>query len=116
MGIVVDRHQGPPPGEDDIIAMMRADGLAPHAWGNAPGDTYGWHEHGYEKLLYCIRGRIVFHTGAGDADLGPGTSWCCHRTPRTRPPSAPKGSAAWRRRAKVRSRLAEQVKTMPVAS
>lgn len=72
MGIVVDRHQGPPPGEDDIIAMMRADGLAPHAWGNAPGDTYGSHEHGYEKVLYCIRGRIVFHTGAGDADLGPG--------------------------------------------
>jgi hypothetical protein len=37
MGIVVSRHQGPPPGEDEIIALMCADGLAPHAWGSAPG-------------------------------------------------------------------------------
>jgi hypothetical protein len=72
MGVVVGRHQGPPLGENDIITMMRAQGLAPHAWGNAPGDTYGWHEHSYEKVLHCVRGRIVFHTGSGDADLGPG--------------------------------------------
>ena len=32
----------------------------------------GWHEHSYEKVLYCVRGRIVFHSGSGDADLGPG--------------------------------------------
>jgi hypothetical protein len=72
MGIVVDQHQGLPPGEDDIIAMMRADGLSPHAWGNAPGDTYGRHEHGYERCCIASAARIVFHTGAGDADLGPG--------------------------------------------
>ena len=40
MGIVVSWYQGPPTGEDDIIAKMRGDGLTPHAWGNAPGDTY----------------------------------------------------------------------------
>jgi len=28
---------------------MRAEGLSPHGWGNGPGDTYGWHEHGYQK-------------------------------------------------------------------
>ena len=72
MSIVVDRHQGPPLDENEIIALMRADGLAPHGWGNAPGDTYGWHEHGYEKVLFCVRGRIVFHTSDGDAELGPG--------------------------------------------
>jgi len=72
MGIVVDRHQGPPPGESEIIARMRGEGLTPQSWGNAPGDTYGWHEHSYEKVLYCVRGRIVFHTHSGDADLGPG--------------------------------------------
>jgi quercetin dioxygenase-like cupin family protein len=72
MGFVVDRHQGAPMGETEIIELMRADGLAPHGWGNAPGDTYGWHEHNYEKVLYCVRGRIVFHTSSGDADLGPG--------------------------------------------
>src|SRR6266702_5919513 len=72
MGIVVDRHQGPPLGENEIIALMRAEGLSPHGWGNAPGGTYGWHEHSYAKVLYCVRGRIVFHTDSGDADLGPG--------------------------------------------
>jgi hypothetical protein len=39
MGIVAGRHHGPPPGEDQSTALMPADGLAPHAWGNAPGDT-----------------------------------------------------------------------------
>jgi cupin superfamily acireductone dioxygenase involved in methionine salvage len=36
------------------------------------GDTYGWHEHGYEKVLYCVRGRIVFHAAGGDIEPGPG--------------------------------------------
>lgn len=68
----VQRHDGTPPGEDQIAARMRAEGLSPHGWGNGPGDTYGWHEHGYEKVLYCLRGRIVFHTAGGDIELGPG--------------------------------------------
>jgi quercetin dioxygenase-like cupin family protein len=72
MGIVVDRHEGPTRDEKEIIALMRAEGLAPHGWENAPGDIYGWHEHSYEKVLFCVRGRIVFHTSEGDADLGPG--------------------------------------------
>ena len=71
MDIRVDRHHGPPPSESEIIARMREEGLTPEGWGNAPGDTYGWHEHSYEKVLYCVRGRIVFHTDTGDADLGP---------------------------------------------
>ena len=68
----VERHDGTPPGEDQIAARMRAEGLSPHGWGNGPGDTYGWHEHGYEKVLYCVRGQIVFHTPGGDIELGPG--------------------------------------------
>ena len=40
--------------------------------GQRPGDTYGWHEHSYEKVLYCARGQIVFHTASGDIRLGPG--------------------------------------------
>jgi mannose-6-phosphate isomerase-like protein (cupin superfamily) len=66
------RHDGTPPGEDEIAARMRAGGLSPHGWGNGPGDTYGWHEHGCEKVLYCVRGRIVFWTAGGDIELGPG--------------------------------------------
>ena len=72
MDIVIDRHHGAPLTEEEIITHMHEEGLTPHGWGNAPGDTYGWHEHGYEKVLYCVRGRIVFHTDRGDADLGPG--------------------------------------------
>jgi hypothetical protein len=47
MDVVVDRHEGAPPGEADLAARMRAEGLSPHGWGNAPGDTYGWHEHSH---------------------------------------------------------------------
>jgi hypothetical protein len=36
MGIVVDQHQGPPPCEDEIIALMRAEGLAPRRLGQCP--------------------------------------------------------------------------------
>lgn len=72
MSVVVDRHNGAPPDEGELMARMRAEGLSPHGWDNAPGDTYDWHEHSYEKVLYCARGRIMFHTGAGDTDLGPG--------------------------------------------
>ena len=68
----VERRDRPPPGEDEIAARMRAERLSPHGLGNGPGDTYGWHEHGYEKVLYCVCGRIVFHTAGGDIELGPG--------------------------------------------
>lgn len=44
----------------------------PARLGQSPGDTYGWHAHGCVKVLYCIRGGIVFHADSGDADLGPG--------------------------------------------
>jgi quercetin dioxygenase-like cupin family protein len=72
MSFVIDRNQGEPPTENEIIARMRAEGLTPHGWGNPPGDAYDWHEHDYEKVLYCVDGGIVFHTDFGDADLGPG--------------------------------------------
>ena len=68
----VERQDSTPPGEDEIAARMRAEGRSPHGWGNGPGDTYSWHEHGYEKVLYCVRGQIVFHTASGDIRLGPG--------------------------------------------
>jgi len=52
--------------EGAVIARLREDGLAPHSWGNGPDDTYGWHQHAYEKVLYCVSGSIVFHTHGGD--------------------------------------------------
>ncbi|HEX2267067.1 MAG TPA: cupin domain-containing protein [Actinomycetota bacterium] len=55
-----------------IQERFRVEGLSPHSWGNAPGDTYGWHRHDYDKVLYCVRGRITFHGRAGDYSLAPG--------------------------------------------
>ncbi len=67
---------------------LRERGLSASRWGNGPGDRYGWHSHGYRKLLYCVDGSIRFLTRedgelelrAGDRleiDAGPSTprSW-----------------------------------------
>ncbi len=56
----------------EIDAAFSAEGLHPHAWSNGPGDTYGWHSHDYHKILYCVRGSIVFHTRDGDRPLKSG--------------------------------------------
>jgi len=60
------------PSRSDIEERFAAEGLAPSSWGNAPGDTYGWHSHGYHKVLYCLSGAIVFHLPTGDVALAPG--------------------------------------------
>lgn len=66
----------------DALAAFTAQGCsAPRSWANGPGDRYGWHEHAYRKVLFCLTGSIVFHTRYGDValkagdrlDLGPGT-------------------------------------------
>lgn len=63
---------GPAPDRSTIEARFRKEGLSPHGWGNAPGDTYSRHTHAYDKVLYCVSGGITFHTDAGDIDLRPG--------------------------------------------
>ncbi|MEW6155274.1 MAG: cupin domain-containing protein [Actinomycetota bacterium] len=75
----IDRRQGADAVADAvadaaaIVSSMRAEGLDPQRWGNGPGDRYGWHEHGYHKVLYCLSGSIVFHTREqGDVELSPG--------------------------------------------
>ena len=50
----------------DPRAAFETYGLAPHAWGNGPGDTYDWHGHPYDKVLVCAKGSITFHAGDGD--------------------------------------------------
>jgi len=54
---------------------FRAEGCsAPAAWGNTPGDTYGWHTHQYHKVLFCQEGSITFHT------VGPAGCACVEAT------------------------------------
>jgi mannose-6-phosphate isomerase-like protein (cupin superfamily) len=58
---------------DDLEVSLSEEGLTePSWWSNAPGDTYGWHDHPYHKVLFCSEGSIVFHTRDGDVELGPG--------------------------------------------
>lgn len=61
-------HEGGP------AARLRAEGLDAATWGNAPGDTYAAHAHGYDKVLVCAAGTIVFGLpGRGErVELRPG--------------------------------------------
>ncbi len=70
------------PTSEDLHQWFRDQGMEPREWGNAPGDSYGWHAHDYHKVLFCVSGSIVFHTRtngdlqleAGDRlDVEPGT-------------------------------------------
>jgi len=52
------------------LAAFAAEGCSPpRPWSNGPGDVYGWHDHGYHKVLFCLSGSIVFHTRDGDVEL-----------------------------------------------
>lgn len=42
------------------VARLRAQGLEPGSWGNGPGDVYAAHQHGYDKVIVCAAGSIVF--------------------------------------------------------
>ncbi len=44
----------------DLEARLRAEGLAPGAWSNGPGDRYAAHGHRYDKVLACAAGSIRF--------------------------------------------------------
>lgn len=64
-GVVADRA--------DADAAFAAEGCSsPRPWRNGPGDTYGRHDHGYHKVLFCLEGSITFHLPDDDATLGPG--------------------------------------------
>lgn len=76
------RSAGAVRGRGDALEAFRSEGCsAPRLWGNAPGDTYGWHSHAYHKVLFCLDGAITFHTREGEVtleagdrlDLEPGT-------------------------------------------
>jgi hypothetical protein len=55
-----------------LAAFAREGCSAPRAWGNGPGDVYGRHAHDRPKVLFCLRGSIVFHTDDGDVPLETG--------------------------------------------
>ena len=47
-------------GPADLAARMAREGLRPGSWANGPGDLYAAHAHGFDKVLVCAAGSIVF--------------------------------------------------------
>jgi uncharacterized protein YjlB len=45
---------------DAVARRLRDEGLDPAAWSNGPGDAYGAHEHGYDKVIAVEHGTIRF--------------------------------------------------------
>ena len=42
------------------VERLRAEGLSATAWSNGPGDRYGAHDHGYDKVIVVGEGSIRF--------------------------------------------------------
>jgi quercetin dioxygenase-like cupin family protein len=72
--VALEPLQADGPGVEAATRALRDAGVTPYAWSNAPGDTYGAHEHGYTKLLVCAEGSITFLLGPDETavELGPG--------------------------------------------
>ena len=78
--------------ENSVLDGFEREGLSPHRWSNGPHDAYAPHSHGYHKVLYCLRGSIVFSLPAtgeqialapGDRlDIEPGTEHAATVGPR----------------------------------
>ena len=58
--------------DEEFAAEMARAGFPVTVWANGPGDTYGRHSHGYQKVLCCLEGSIVFHTDDADVRLEKG--------------------------------------------
>ena len=54
----------PTPGTAAAEERLKALGVSPYAWSNAPGDRYAAHQHATTKLLACAAGSITFLVGA----------------------------------------------------
>jgi quercetin dioxygenase-like cupin family protein len=65
--------QGEAPSREELERRFRDEGLSEvRWWSNGPGDTFGWHDHPFHKVLFCSEGSIVFHTHDGDVELRSG--------------------------------------------
>ena len=48
------------PTESTLWQIMAEEGLSPYSWSNGPHDIYAAHTHGYDKVIYVVRGSITF--------------------------------------------------------
>ncbi|TAN33318.1 cupin domain-containing protein [bacterium] len=45
---------------EHMMTRLKGEASGCYSWSNGPGDRYGAHSHGYEKVLYCVDGSITF--------------------------------------------------------
>ena len=57
---------------DRIAELLAAAGGDPRWWSNDPGAVYSPHEHAYHKVLFCVKGSIVFVVDDEQLFLTPG--------------------------------------------
>jgi quercetin dioxygenase-like cupin family protein len=50
----------PAPDEEEIRKILDAEGLRPYRWSNSPGDVYSAHSHTFHKVIYVVKGSIIF--------------------------------------------------------
>ena len=55
-----------------LRARLIDEGLEPDTWSNGPGDRYGSHDHGYDKVIVVAAGSIRFGLSDGLIDLEEG--------------------------------------------
>ena len=48
------------PTESRLMQLCAEQGLHPYQWSNGPNDTYAAHSHGYDKVIYVVKGSITF--------------------------------------------------------
>jgi quercetin dioxygenase-like cupin family protein len=71
------------PNEETVRGLFAAENCPhPRKWAGGAGEVYDWHSHGYQKVLFCMSGSIMFQDRegmnyrleAGDRlDIQPGT-------------------------------------------
>jgi len=61
-----------PPDEALVRALLAEEGLEAYTWGNAPGEVYPPHVHGYDKVIYVVEGSITFGLTDGRITLQAG--------------------------------------------
>lgn len=60
------------PGEPEMRAIIRREGLEGRRWSSGPGEHFRAHSHPHDKLLYCVHGSIVFHIAGSRVAVSPG--------------------------------------------
>jgi uncharacterized protein YjlB len=48
------------PTESTLRRLCADEGLDPYSWSNGPHDVYSAHTHSYDKVIYVVRGSIIF--------------------------------------------------------